>query len=203
MTVSISRCCANHAESRALLVAVALSLLLSLFMAPARADEGRISSVEIVPGDGGYVMNADIDLELSSRLAEAVVRGVSLYFVAELRIERPRWYWFNDVVIERTIDYRLSYAAIPRNYRLSVGNFHQSFDNLEAAVRTMLRIRNWQVAGFDELKAGVSHDAGLRFRLDTSQLPKPFQVNALGNRDWNLGTDWLHWTFLPGVQGAR
>lgn len=185
------------------MVALARALLLSLLVTMAQADEGRIDNVEIVPGDGGYVMNADIDLELSSRLSEAVVRGVSLYFIAELRIERPRWYWFNEVVIERTIDYRLSYAAIPRNYRLSVGNFHQSFDNLEAAVRTMLRIRNWQVAGFDELKAGVSHDAALRFRLDTSQLPKPFQVTALGNRDWNLDTHWSHWTFLPDHQGAK
>jgi hypothetical protein len=27
-------------------------------------------------------------------------------------------------------------------------------------------------------------------RLDTSQLPKPFQVNALANREWNLSSDW-------------
>jgi hypothetical protein len=27
-------------------------------------------------------------------------------------------------------------------------------------------------------------------RLDTSQLPKPFQVNALTNRDWTLASDW-------------
>jgi hypothetical protein len=27
-------------------------------------------------------------------------------------------------------------------------------------------------------------------RLDTSQLPKPFQINALTNRDWTLASDW-------------
>ena len=167
------------------------------------ADEAAIRSAEIVPGDGGYVLNADIDLELNSRLADVVARGVSLYFVAELRIERPRWYWLNEVVTDRTLDYRLHYNAITRSYRLSIGSFQQSFDSLEGAVRTMLRIRNWQVAGADELKPGVSHQVALRFQLDTTQLPKPFQVTAIGSRDWDLGTDWTRWTFLPGAPASR
>lgn len=169
----------------------------------ARGDEGAIRFAEIVPGDGGYVLNADVDLELNSRLADVVARGVSLYFTAELRIERPRWYWLNEAVVDRTLDYRLHYNAITRSYRLSIGNFQQSFDSLEGAVRTMLRIRNWQVAGTDELKPGVSHQVAMRFRLDTTQLPKPFQVTAIGSRDWDLGTEWLRWTFLPGAPGSR
>jgi hypothetical protein len=39
--------------------------------------------------------------------------------------------------------------------------------------------------------------AALRLRLDTSQLPKPLQINALGSRDWNLTSDWYRWTFQP------
>jgi hypothetical protein len=38
-----------------------------------------------------------------------------------------------------------------------------------------------------------SYIAGLRFRLDTSQLPKPFQLNALVAREWNIGSDWYRW----------
>lgn len=167
------------------------------------ADDAVIRSAEIVPGDGGYVLNADIDLELNSRLADVVNRGVSLYFVAELRIERPRWYWLNDVVVDRALEYRLHYNAITRSYRLSIGNFQQSFDSLDAAVRTMLRIRNWQIAGPDELRPGVSHQVALRFQLDTSLLPKPFQVTAIGSRDWDLGTEWVRWTFLPGASVSR
>ena len=175
-----------------------------LLLAPAvRAEEARIVSAEIVRGDGGYVLNADIDVELNPRLADAVTRGVSLYFTTELRIERPRWYWLNEVVVDRSLDYRLSYHAITRSYRLSIGSFHQSFDSLDAAVRTMQRVRNWQVAEVEALAVGQSHEVALRFRLDTSQLPKPFQVTAIGSRDWSLGTDWMTWTFLPGAAGQR
>ncbi len=199
MTASTSPSCASRIEAllrHCVLVALAAVAL-------GAHAEGAIRSAEIIPGDEGYVLNADIELELNPRLVDAVSRGVSLYFTTELVIERPRWYWFDDVIVERSLDYRLSYHAITRSYRLSIGSIHQNFDSLDAAVRTMQRVRNWQVAEKGELTAGVSHEVALRFRLDTSQLPKPFQVTAIGSRDWNIGTDWMHWTFLPGAPGFR
>jgi hypothetical protein len=30
----------------------------------------------------------------------------------------------------------------------------------------------------------------VRMRLDVSQLPKPFQVNAITSREWSLASDW-------------
>lgn len=200
MTASTTPFCASRLER--LLRHVAF-VLLTCFAVLVRADDGAIRSAEIVRGEGGYVLNADIDIELNSRLVDAVSRGVSLYFTTELVIERPRWYWFNRVVVDRSLEYRLYYHAITRSYRLSIGSFHQSFDSLDAAVMTMRRVRNWQVADLATLEAGVSHQVAVRFRLDTSQLPKPFQVTAIGSRDWNLGTDWLHWTFLPGAPGFQ
>ena len=43
----------------------------------------------------------------------------------------------------------------------------------------MQRVRNWLVAETGVLQSGVSHEVSLRFRLDTSQLPKPLS----GHRD--------------------
>ncbi|NMF97808.1 DUF4390 domain-containing protein [Aromatoleum toluolicum] len=177
------------------LAALALCLLMPL----AALAEGRIDYAEIVSGDEGYVVNADIDLELNPRLVEAVNRGVSLYFSAQFVVERDRWYWLDEVVAERALNFRLTYNAIARSYRLSVGNFHQSFETLEAAVRTMQRIRNWQIVPVSELKVGTTYRAALRFQLDTNMLPKPFQVTAIGSSDWNLATDWLRWSFLAGA----
>lgn len=180
-----------------------LALLAVCVCSVAAADDSRITFAEIVPGEGGYVLNADIELDLNSRLTEAITRGVAVHFVAELTVERPRWYWMNEVVIERELNYRVSYHAITRSYRLSIGSLHQSFESLDTVLLTMQRIRNWQIAGPDELTPGVSHEVSLRFRLDTAQLPKPFQVTAIGSRDWNVGTDWLRWTFLPGAASYR
>lgn len=202
MTASTSRCYASARECRLTALRWLASVLVAVLSFAAHAD-GVIRSAEIVRSEEGYVLNADIDLELNPRLVNAVDRGVSLYFTTELLIERPRWYWLNTTVVDRSLDYRLSYHAITRSYRLSIGALHQNFDSLEAALRTMQRVRNWQVAKADELEAGVSHQVSLRFRLDTSQLPKPFQVTAIGSSDWNIGTEWMRWTFLPGAPGFR
>lgn len=197
MTASITPCSKSSAVKRlrAALAAGAVCLLVPL----AAWADATFGQVEVVPSEEGYVVNADIDLDLNPRLVEAVNRGVSLYFTAEFLIERDRWYWFDAVLAERTLNYRLSYNALTRSYRLSVGSLHQSFESLEAAVRTMIRIRNWQIAPVSAFEVGTSYNASLRFQLDTSLLPKPFQVTAFGSRDWNLGTDWLRWTFLAGA----
>ena len=199
MTASITRSSASGPERAVRFVVGALFALCALL---AQA-ESAIRSAEIVPGDGGYVLNADIEIELNPRLIDAVTRGVSLYFTTEVVIERPRWYWLNETVARRSLDYRLYYHAITRSYRLSVGTLHQNFDELEEALQTMQRVRNWLVAETEVIQAGVSHEVSLRFRLDTSQLPKPFQVTAIGSSDWNVETDWMNWTFLPGAPGFR
>ena len=195
MTASSTRCSANVAKR---LRAALFALLLCAAPLSAPADE-RIAYAEIVASEEGYVVNADIDLDLNQRLVDAVLHGVSLYFTAEFVIEQSRWYWFDVEVADRTRNFRLSYHAITRNYRLSVGNFHQSFDTLDAAVRTMTRIRNWQIVPVAALQPGESYNAALRFHFDTSLLPKPFQVTAIGSRDWTLDTDWMRWTFLAGA----
>jgi hypothetical protein len=37
-------------------------------------------------------------------------------------------------------------------------------------------------------------------RLDTNQLAKPFQVNAINSKSWNLQSDWYRFEFVPTAQ---
>jgi len=50
------------------------------------------------------------------------------------------------------------------------------------------------VVDADALDEGTVYEAAIRMRLDVSQLPKPFQINALASRDWNLSSEWFRWT---------
>ncbi len=163
------------------------------------AAEIEISNPQLLAAEDGYVLSADYTLDFNSRLEEAVGRGVVLYFVVEFEMSRPRWYWFDDKLLTRSQTYRLSYHALTRQYRLSTGALHQSFDSLSDALRILSRLRNWLVIDKAEKadkplpKAGENYQAALRVRLDVSQLPKPFQIAALGNKDWNLSSDWKVW----------
>jgi len=198
MTAFFTRCFASALEASAaflryilLIVGISLSLLV-------QADSGVRSAEVSRTDDGAYVVNADFDLELSPRLADAISRGVSLYFAVEFEIERSRWWWFDKTVIERKLNYRLSYNAITRNYRLSVGSLHRSYDSIEAALNTMRRVRNWHIADEGLLDPGRSYNARIRLLHDKSMLPRPFQVTVFGGREWTAGTDWHAWQFEAG-----
>lgn len=197
----ITLCCANSLRKRArdALARSALAGVLSLFLATTVWAEAEIRYAAIMPGEDGYVLNADIDLDLGPRLGDAVSRGVSLHFNVELVIEQSRWWWFDQKIVERRRNYRLSYNAITRTYRLSIGSLHRNYDSLEAALRTLTRVRNWHVADVAALEPGQSYNVSLRFRHDKSMLPRPFQVSTIGSADWNLSTPWMEWTFLAGA----
>lgn len=172
----------------------ALALLFMPMMAWA-APEIDIANPQLAATDDGYSLSADFRFELNPRLEEAVAKGVVLYFVAEFELSRARWYWLDDKLVTRSQVYRLSYHALTRQYRLSTGGLHQSFPNLTDAVQVLNRMRNWGVIerADKNVKPGETYDAALRLRLDVNQLPRPFQITALGNKDWSLASDWKRW----------
>ena len=61
-------------------------------------------------------------------------------------------------------------------------------------------LRNWAVVDKAKLKAGEPYNAALRLKLDLTQLPKPFQVSAIGNKDWNITAEVKRWSFTPPVE---
>ena len=161
----------------------------------ARADAIGVKSAELRAEDDDFVLNADFDLTLNATLEEALQRGVPLYFLLELEISRPRWYWLDDKVVSYSVQYRIAWNALTRQYRVSSGLFGQTLYTLEEVERFLSRVTSRAVARRDQLQKGVRYDAALRLRLDVNQLPKPFQVDALASREWSLQSDWLRWSF--------
>lgn len=198
MTASSTPCWESVPEAvrRALGWRLAALLWLALHAALAAADLG-VKSAAVSAGEDGFVLNAEFQVELNPRLEEVVARGVPLYIVADFELRRPRWYWFDEVVAQRSLTWRLSYHALTRQYRLSTGALHQNFATLDDALRVLSRIRDLPVAERSVLRNGLAYEARLRMQLDLTQLPKPLQVSAIGDRDWNLGSDWHEWAYTP------
>jgi len=172
-------------------------LLFAFVMPPAFAEGIVVQTATIQPDDDGWQLQAEFDVQFSPRLEEAVNRGVALYFVVEFELARPRWYWFDDKPVEMSQTYKISYTPLLRQYRLSVGNVYQNFTRFDEVTRVLARLRGWHVADKGALRKDQVYQAGLRMRLDTAQLPKPFQLNAIASRDWTLASDWHRWTIGP------
>ena len=184
-------CCGKFLRS---LFFVAAALLVSL---ATLAAEVEISNPQLFLGEEGYVLSADFSIDFNPRLEDAVAKGVILYFVADFEITRARWYWLDEKIASRTQTFRLSYHALTRQYRLSTGALHQGFDTLDEALRMLGRLHNWSVLEKGAVKLDDTYLASLRFRLDLTQMPKTFQVTALSNKDWNLASEWVRWSFTP------
>ncbi len=175
-------------------------LLAGLLMADAglaSVDRIEIEQASFESRDDGYYFNGDFDLDLKPRVADALEHGLTLYFVVEAELTRTRWYWFDEKAVNAALNYRLSYHALTRQYRLSTGNLQLGFASLAEALGVMTHVRDWKVADRSALTPGQTYAAAVRMRLDTTQLPKPFQINAITNRDWTLESDWKRFSFEP------
>ena len=181
----------------------------------ALAEGISISKAEARLTEEGYQLSADYDIQLSPMVETALKHGVTLYFVSELAINRSRWYWLDTDVAREEQTVKLSYNALTQQYRIAHGSLFQSFSDLKEA----LLVLGHQTASpvpaalldkhgggyFSRLmkKGSECCSAYAHMRLDVNQLPKPLQVNALTNEDWNLESQPYRWQILPpGEEGV-
>ena len=175
----------------------ALAALLFATALPARAQEIEVRNVQLSVVEEGLALNADFSFDFSHRLAEMVANGVPLYFVIEFELTRPRWWWFDEKAAAKRIQLRLSYHTLSRQYRLSSGLLQQQFVTLEEALHVLRSLRNWQVVDRSVALADANYEAALRMRLDTTLLPKPFQLSALTSRELTLESPWKRFVLRP------
>jgi hypothetical protein len=160
-------------------------------------SEGRPDTradTQLVPE--GWLLNADVKFSVNARLEDLLEQGVPLHFVTEVEAYRPRWYWKDELVLSSSQSVKLSYQAITRQYRVSRGPLSINFSNLSDALRAMGTVRSWRFAEGKALPLKTRYDVYVRFRLDKSQLPKPFQLTMLTDSDWVPVSEWKHFSFI-------
>jgi hypothetical protein len=186
------------------------------FLSFAQAEGISVNKAEVRQSDDGYHLVASYDINLTFVVQQALERGIPLYFVGEFSLTRPRWYWFDEEVFQSELTVKLSYNVLTRQYRISRGALFQNFVSFEDALNMLSRQSSAVIpAGlitqdsgyFSELlkkvKPETSYLAEVRLRLDTTQLPKLLQVNAMTGNDWTLDSNWYRWVIRPEEIAVR
>jgi Zn-dependent protease len=194
MMVSITRYWRN------LSLAWLLPLLWALTGGFALAGSIEPQRAQLSAGEDGYALSADFVIDLGAQIEEAVTHGVTLNFNLEFTLSRRRWYWADEHVAGHVLRYRLAYNALTRQYRLSVGGLHQGFASLKEALGVLGHVGNLTVAERSAVKPGETYQAALRLSLDKSQLPKPFQLDAIASKEWQVDARVLRWEYVPGAE---
>lgn len=175
-------------------------LLCGAMLSPSvRADSVpvELSALELERTEEGLFLSVHIKFDLPSVVDDVLRKGIPVFFVAEAELRRDRWYWTDKRITVTSRHMRLAYQPLLRRWRLQVaatpiGNnglgvtLSQNFESLEDALSSIQRFSRWKIAGASDLEPDARHNVDFQFRLDVSQLPRPFQIGALGQSDWSM-----------------
>lgn len=164
----------------------------------ARAEgQGAVAEMVVEPAPEGLFLSASTQFDMPTLAEDALYKGISMYFVAEAEVLQERWYWSDKVVARAARHMRLSYQPLTRRWRLNLSSgpfaasglgvsLGQNFEDLADALAAMERISRWKIADASALDRGADYVVNFQFRLDMSQLPRPFQIGAMGRSGWTL-----------------
>lgn len=162
----------------------------------ATSQRPSVGPLELRRQGDALELSARLRFELPESVRDALYKGLSVIFTAEAVIYRERWWWLDARVSRAQRQWRLVYQPLTQRWRLSLGAapsvraggaaLAQSFDSLDEALAVIQHVAQWRVADGAALEAGDTHRIEFHFHLDTDKLPRPLQIGALGDDDWEL-----------------
>jgi hypothetical protein len=196
MTVSFTHCFksawANLTKCWVIVGALLLCVGGAQAQSTAEATQFRVDRI-----DDEISVSTVMQFELPGAVEEALIKGIPMVFVAEADVLRERWYWYDKKIISAQRQMRLAYQPLTRKWRLNINAglgsvvpmglaLNQSLDTLNQALSVIKRVSRWKIADISELDPAVKYKVEFRFRLDLAQLPRPFQIGALGQSEWDI-----------------
>jgi hypothetical protein len=190
--------CAKRFSWPGLLALLMLTAALCAWAPAAQAAGAQLVQLKTQSADDGVYLNANVAFDLPAVVEDALLKGIPLFFVVEVEILRDRWYWTDQRVAAASRTVRLAYQPLTRRWRVNIGSgiigstsslratFNQNYDTLAEALSAVQRVSRWKVAEPSDIRSGADHSLVFSFKLDLSQLPRPFQIGVAGQRDWTI-----------------
>ena len=163
-------------------------------------DIGVVHARGVVSKQGEMLVSTRFNVSLPSQLGNALKQGVSLNFKLVYSLDAPTYTayklklsnWFAEGA---SVNYKLSYnPLVTKGYRVRIGTLTVGdYATLEEALLRIGGISNWTVLSkgtLDGISVGDIR-ATVRLSLSMDDLPKPFQINGLTSRKWNLDSGWV------------
>jgi hypothetical protein len=165
----------------------ALIALVCLACSFAQAQQSVVLRQAVIDvQDEAVYLNAAVAFELSPAIEDALLKGAPLFFEATASITRDRWYWWDARLAEVSRSVRISYEPLLRRYRVSTGGFNQTVDTLVEALTLAQRGIRLRLSDRAAFRADRSYAVEFNYRLDTTRLPRLFQIGGVAQRDFAL-----------------
>ncbi|MDB5966603.1 MAG: hypothetical protein JWQ72_3103 [Polaromonas sp.] len=185
----------------ALLRCLAACCLVVLLVPLRPATAAELGQLKLERGDDGIYLSALVEFELPAVVEDALLKGIPMFFVVEADVYQSRWYWTDRRVASATRTIRLAFQPLTRRWRVNIATglinssagiratLNQNYDTLPEALSAVQRLSRWRIADGADLDPDLLHKLEFSFRLDLSQLPRPFQIGVAGQKDWNISVE--------------
>ena len=155
--------------------------------------EVRSASTELV--GGVYVLDARLQLVLSSEALNALNSGVPLTIELQMQVIRSRRFYLDALDAELAFRFELEYRPISQRYivrNLNTGN-QDSFATLYSALNNLGRVQRLPVIDESLLVPDRDYRVRLRALLATEQYSAPLRLLFFWRDEWQLKSDWYEW----------
>lgn len=155
--------------------------------------EVRSASTQLI--DDVHMLNARLQLVLSSEALEALSSGVPLTIELQIEIIRVRRWYPDDLEAELAVRYELEYRPLSQRYivrNINSGN-QDSFATLYSALNNLGRVQDLPLIDNSLLEADRPYRVRLRAMLNTQQYPAPLRLLFFWRDQWQLQSEWSEW----------
>jgi len=197
--VFIMHVCKKHKDITTGRKIIHIHVLLLIFLF-SRSSIAATHGINIESADGViienmYSVNANISYQLGNENRNALEHGIPLEFDIEFRIKKHRpWFW-DKILISKTITFRLEHQPLSRNFlvtRLNDGDLEQ-FQKLEDVLEYIGKIRNFPMIDSAILEPDGIFFAQVKIHLKIEALPAPLRPLAYISSEWRLSSPWQTW----------
>ena len=155
----------------------------------------EVRSASTVMRDGVHLLDARLQLVLSSDALDALDSGVPLTIELEAQLLRVRRLYLDAQDAELNFRFELEYRPLSQRYivrNLNSGE-QSSFATLYSALNNLGRITNLPLVDDAALESDRPYRVRIRAKLQTQQYPAPLRLIFFWRSQWHLESEWFEW----------
>lgn len=155
--------------------------------------EVRSASTQLFTGV--HILDARLQLVLSSEALNALNSGVPLTIELQMQVIRVRRFYIDAIDAELAVRFELEYRPLSQRYivrNLNSGD-QDSFATLYSALNNLGRVQGFPVIDEALLDPNKVYRVRLRALLNTQQYSAPLRLLFFWRGQWQLKSEWFEW----------
>jgi Domain of unknown function (DUF4390) len=174
-------------------------LWLSVVFAPAHAGNMEIRSPYVVPVAGVYLLNAELLFTTPADIEPALRDGATLTLEMQIRVQRTRRWWRDEVLAQLQQRYSLIYHGVSQRFLVRNENSgaQSSYATFAEAIGSLQHIGNLPVLDQALVQPDARNEVSLRTTMAVHSIPRVLGMLLFWVDNFSLESDWYTWPLKP------